>query len=92
MSNSDLRFVFEDEERQQGRLLPQTVGGGLASKKAFSTLDVRGQQYNHQGCNSIDILSTFPNMPLITREDSLKKFQNKYLCNLLGQGIVIYLI
>ena len=42
VSNSDLRFAFEDEERQQGRLLPQTVGGGLASKKAFSTLDVRG--------------------------------------------------
>ena len=44
VSNSDLRFAFEDEERQQGRLiLPQSGGGGgLASKKAFSTLDVRG--------------------------------------------------
>ena len=40
VSNSDLRFAFEDEERQHGRLLPQS-GGGLASKKAFSTLDVR---------------------------------------------------
>ena len=27
-----------------------------------------------------------------TREDSLKKFQNQYLCNLLGQGMLIYLI
>ena len=42
VSNSDLRFAFEDEERQHGRLLPQSGGGGLASKKAFSTLDVRG--------------------------------------------------
>ena len=39
VSNSDLRFVFEDDECGGGRQLQPS-----AKKKAFSTLDVRAQQ------------------------------------------------
>ena len=42
VSNSDLRFAFEDDERER-RLQPN-----LAKKKAFSTLDVRAGQQQHQ--------------------------------------------
>ena len=48
MSNSDLRFAFEDDEECVERLRLQQTGFGFAKKKAFSTLDVRGQQHRQQ--------------------------------------------